>query len=150
MNSQMKKMIDNLRLKGIKAVPSEWLKRYLEKSKADFFMANNLVVCEKGFASYLLTHDAVFIVDCYGDGMFWKKFFIKFGYELGKKRIIFATRRNPKAFERRFGVRVIDYDEEDKSWLLEFRLKKKSKKNVPPSELLKKKKKQVKKKEVVK
>ncbi len=90
-------------------VPADWLKDYLEKSKADFVWLENLFVCEYGFASWLEPEnsDEIRIVDCYGDGRFWEEFFIRLAKRKGKSKITFWTRRNPKAFERRFGCKVL-------------------------------------------
>jgi hypothetical protein len=64
--------------------------------------------CDEGFAGWNVTDDAIVVIQCYGDGLFWLRFFKEMtkGTEY---KIRFMTRRNPKAFARRMGARVIGH-----------------------------------------
>lgn len=91
----------------MKFVPAEWVSDYLKRSGADFILLENLICCEHGFASYLVLEHEIRIVDCYGDGRFWDQFFVELACRLGKSRITFWTKRNPRAFERKFGYKLV-------------------------------------------
>jgi hypothetical protein len=44
-----------------------------------------------------------------GDGKYWEQVATDLADALGFDRFLFATRRNPKAFERRFGAKLRSY-----------------------------------------
>ena len=87
------------------------LKRYYQKSGDDSIETDNLIVNEHGFFSWMINSDGDFVIlNVYGDGPYWEQV----GYELATKykckKAIFATKRNPEGFIKRFkGFKVIGY-----------------------------------------
>lgn len=64
---------------------------------------------DKGFISFRVTGDSLFIVQCYGDGRYWMDVARGVAKKLGLTKIQFTTRRNYRAFERRHGFKLIGY-----------------------------------------
>ena len=80
---------------------------YLRRSGDGHIEANNYIENEHGFASYEIDGEQFTIVQCYGDGVWWQDEFVLLAKLNNCKTRLFATRRNPKAFERRFGYEAI-------------------------------------------
>jgi hypothetical protein len=90
-------------------VPEEWVKKYLHKSgDAEIKPSTYRHACDKGFATWDVSDDSLIVLQVYGDGLYWLDFFKKIGKDLGLK-ITFGTRRNPKAWQRKFNAKVIGY-----------------------------------------
>ena len=85
------------------------LERYFEKSGDTEIITDNLIENEHGFASYFVNGDRLVICNVFGDGEFWDAFFLDKARELGLKRVTFGTRRNYKAFEKKFGYKLTGY-----------------------------------------
>ena len=83
------------------------LNRYLEKSGDDKIIPTNLVENEHGFASFWINNNELNIINVYGDGKYWDAFFTQIAEETGCNKMRMATRRNPKAFERKFGFKQV-------------------------------------------
>lgn len=90
-------------------IPQEWIDKYYAKS-GDIDLAPTKYghVCEQGFANWNITPTAIVVVQCFGDGAFWLDFFKKMTSKTDHK-IQFATRRNPKAWARKYGYKVVGY-----------------------------------------
>ena len=69
----------------------------------------NYIENDQGFASYKIEGGVLHVIQVYGNGKHWERFFRKVAKENNVKRAMFYTRRNPKAFERRFGAKVVQY-----------------------------------------
>ena len=80
---------------------------YLRRSGDEHIEADNYIENEHGFASYQIDGEEFTIVQCYGDGKWWQGEFMRLAKLNKCKIILFATRRNPKTFERKFGYEVV-------------------------------------------
>lgn len=97
-------------------IPSEWLETYFKKSgDRKLYPTEYSHICDKGFASWNVTADALMVVQLYGDGRWWHGFFDEMAGNLGLP-IRFATTRNPKAWERKYGAKVVGYIMEVETW----------------------------------
>lgn len=94
-------------------IREEWIKKYLEKSGDDYVILDGVRVVvddRHGFCTYeVFPHEMVFVYNVYGDGRFWEKFLKEKARQAGCSVIRFATRRNPKAFIRRFNAKLVGY-----------------------------------------
>lgn len=68
--------------------------------------AGDVIQNEHGFAVVQLTEDALLIHACCGDGKYWQEQFEMLAEKGGVKKLAMITRRNPEAWERRFGYKV--------------------------------------------
>ena len=64
---------------------------------------------EHGFLIYRLGKDAIYVMHCYGDGKYWDKVLEKIARKYMVPKIVFGTKRNYKAFQRKFGYKMIGY-----------------------------------------
>lgn len=91
-------------------ITEEDIKRYLEKSGDTHLDPENIIVNEHGFLSWTIDDNgALFGLNVYGDGNYWDKFLVELANKLGCKQIRFATKRNPKVWERKFGYKIAGY-----------------------------------------
>lgn len=94
-------------------IKEEWIKKYLEKSGDDYVIWDGVKVAvddKHGFCTYeVFDGEMVFVYNVYGDGRFWEKFLKKEAKQANCPVIRFATRRNPKAFMRRFNAKLVGY-----------------------------------------
>jgi len=81
---------------------------YLARTGDPRIDGRNYIENEHGFASYEIGENHLLVIQVYGDGKFWDKFFRDLAKDHGLKSYIFSTRRNPKAFSRRFNASVIE------------------------------------------
>ena len=86
---------------------ANWLKDYLERSGDTEINPSNLVENEHGFCSWREHGDKLILINVYGDGEYWDSWAEKKGQKMGKKTILFCTKRNPKVFERKYGYKQI-------------------------------------------
>lgn len=63
----------------------------------------------KGFISYAIAGDKLLVPDLYGDGKYWLEKALEFARQNGCTKLIGGTRRNPKAYEKMFGTKVVGY-----------------------------------------
>ena len=82
---------------------------FLERSGDKAITNTNYIENDHGFASYKIENNVLHVIQVYGDGKYWEKFFRKIAKENNVTRAMFYTRRNPKAFARRFGAKVVQY-----------------------------------------
>lgn len=80
---------------------------YMERTGDRTIVNTNYTENEHGFASYKIEKDKLHVIQVYGDGKYWESFFRKLAKEKGIKQAMFYTRRNPKAFARRYGAKVV-------------------------------------------
>lgn len=90
----------------------ELLEFYLRKSKSDTY-AKKALCCENehGFITWFPDHDlgCLVIYDVCGDGKYWDRFGTLLAKYYGFSKICFGTKRNPKAFERKYRYKLTGY-----------------------------------------
>lgn len=69
--------------------------------------AGDVIENEHGFAVVQLTEDALLIHACCGDGKYWQEQFEMLARKGGVNKLAMITRRNPKAWARRFGYEAV-------------------------------------------
>jgi len=87
----------------------EDIERYLEKSKDKHIETENLIENEHGFMSWTTFEDYLVAIQVYGDGEYWNRYLDELAKELGYDKILIATKRSYKGFERKFGFKLIGY-----------------------------------------
>lgn len=87
----------------------EDIERYLHKSKDKHIETENLIENEHGFMSWTTFEDYLVAVQVYGDGEYWNRYLDELAKELGYDKILIGTKRNYKAFERKFGFKLTGY-----------------------------------------
>lgn len=87
----------------------EDIERYLQKSKDTFIATDNLIENEHGFMSWTTWEDYLVAIQVYGDGDYWNEYLNSLAKELGYKKIMIATKRNYKGFEKKFGFKLTGY-----------------------------------------
>jgi len=92
---------------GQSVIPTEAQLDYMRRTGDISIDGANSVGNARGFASYKVGEKSILIIQTYGDGKYWDKFFRDKAKEHGVKFCMFYTRRNPKAFARRFGAEVV-------------------------------------------
>ena|SRR3990170_1330601 len=85
------------------------VEKYLKKSGDERIYTDNLIENENGFASYRIVRDKLIILNCYGNGKYWDERFMEIAQKNNCKAIKFGTRRNCKAFIRKFGYTLKGY-----------------------------------------
>lgn len=88
-------------------------KKYLKKSKDPYgrLYAGGILLEEewKGFCIVEQSGNTLVVQQCYGDGKHWDKEIMKLAKKLKCNKISFYTRRNYKAFEKKFGYKLDGY-----------------------------------------
>jgi len=82
---------------------------YLKRSKDSHIYTDNLIENEHGFMSWSVYEDKLVAHQVYGDGVYWDNYLNELAKQLGLSKIMIATQRNYKAFERKFGFKLIGY-----------------------------------------
>jgi len=59
--------------------------------------------------SYAVDGNRLVIIQCYGDGKYWDNMATELAIKNKVDKIMFITKRNPQAFERKYGYKVIGY-----------------------------------------
>lgn len=80
---------------------------YLRRSGDDSIEPENYIENEHGFSSYQIDGEQFTIIQCYGDGKYWQAEFMRLAKENNCKTILFATKRNPKTFARKYGYKTM-------------------------------------------
>jgi len=93
---------------GQSVMPSEQQLDYLSRTGDPYIDKRNYTENKHGFASYEICDNHILVIQVYGDGKYWDKFFRDLAKEHGLQSYIFSTRRNPAAFSRRFNASVIE------------------------------------------
>ena len=92
----------------------EWIEFYEKKTKEKFHLEEGEQIRwdpEKGFMTYGLSkyEDALAIGKMCGDGKFWEAIANEMCKQLGFKKAIYFTKRNPHAFIRRYGGKIYGF-----------------------------------------
>lgn len=86
------------------------LKNYLEKSGDSYIHEDNLIENEHGFMSWTIRDDnTLVLLNVYGDGKYWDLFSNQLAKQMNLNKILIATYRKPKAFEKKFGYKLTGY-----------------------------------------
>jgi hypothetical protein len=86
------------------------LKRYLKKSKDTEVIESNLIENEHGFMTWVIDPPSTFVaINVYGDGEYWDRYMNSLAKELGLSKILIATKRSPKAFQKKYKYNLIGY-----------------------------------------
>ena len=64
---------------------------------------------DNGFCIYRVTDKKLILINVYGNGKFWNKWAEDKARELNLKTILFATKRNPKGFHRKYNYNIVGY-----------------------------------------
>jgi len=88
-------------------IPTEWLIDYIARTGVSRISFDKVVVLKDGFFTFSVRNDYLVILDGYGNGKRIEQVCMKIAKSRGLKKIRFFSRRNPKAFVRKFGVKVI-------------------------------------------
>jgi len=83
--------------------------RYLDKSGDERIFLTNLVENKNGFASYYIDGEYLQILNVYGNGKYWHRYFNNIAIEYGCRALRFSTMRSAKALERSRGCKVIGH-----------------------------------------
>lgn len=90
----------------------EW-KAYYEQHSGGHFVqrAGCSLVYDpgKGFLTYEVMGDRFILWQVAGDGEYWDRYSVSLARSLGCKAIVMQTRRDPSAFERKYGYRVTGF-----------------------------------------
>lgn len=79
----------------------EQLNDYFARSGDKELSDGKLEEDEHGFCVWRTYEDSFILVHVYGDGQYWDDFATEKARELGMKKVIFGTLRNPELFIRR-------------------------------------------------
>ena len=83
---------------------------YLKRSgDEDLVQYGTLESNEHGFCIWQLFPNTLFLHQVYGDGKYWDQWANDKATELGVKKIMFMTRRNPKVFMRKYKCTLAGY-----------------------------------------
>lgn len=86
------------------------VKQYLKKSGDATISTDNLIKNAKGFMSWRVTKpETLVLINVYGDGKYWDSVAVELAKQLNLNKIVFGTKRNPKAFERKYGYSHVGY-----------------------------------------
>lgn len=83
--------------------------RYCLKSGDDGVDVFNLIENEHGFCSFRIYKNRLEVSSTYGDGEYWNAYLTQMAKQKGCTKLRFSTRRNPKAFARKYGMKMIGY-----------------------------------------
>ena len=80
---------------------------YFKRSGDTEMPDGELVENDHGFCIWRTYQDSLVLVSVYGDGKYWNDWADIKAKELGFKKIMFATKRNPEGFMKKFKFKVI-------------------------------------------
>jgi hypothetical protein len=97
-------------------IPKEWLEDYFKKSgDTEIDKSGNLVVLPFGFCVWTINENGdllllqVYVTKGQGNGRKMDAFTIELAKRISAKKIVFATKRNPKGFIRKYGYNLVGY-----------------------------------------
>ena len=93
-------------------IPKEWLDEYFRKSGDAELLEGKTVLLPFGFVVYRENGDRLVLLHVYSrgrSGRKMEKFIDNLAKMLGKKKIVFATRRKPDGFMRKYKYKLIGY-----------------------------------------
>lgn len=85
------------------------LNDYFNRSGDDHLEDGDIVENENGFCVWRTYRESLVLVQVYGDGKYWNNWADKKAKELGIKNIMFATKRSPNGFCRKYNFKVTGY-----------------------------------------
>jgi len=86
------------------------IEQYLKKSGDTSINPANLIENSHGFMSWRINKPDTFVlINVYGDGKYWDSVAVELAKQLNLSKIVFGTKRNPKAFERKYGYSHVGY-----------------------------------------
>jgi len=88
-------------------MPTDAQLDYMHRSGDKQIDRTNYIENEYGFASWMEKPDCIHVIQVYGDGEYWDRFFRQLAEKYGVDSYLFYTRRNPKAFARKFGAKTV-------------------------------------------
>lgn len=87
----------------------EDLEKYLSKSGDDYVYPDNLIENKNGFMSWTVKNGKLILLNVYGNGKYWDEFSKELAKGLGLTSILIATRRSPKAYQKKYGYKLTGY-----------------------------------------
>ena len=95
---------------------NEWLNWYVQHGgEYDLQLENyelTLFHEEHGFIAFFIYDDVLELHHMVGDGKFWQNILISIMQKEGLKTLRAFTRRNPKAWQRKYGGKITGYEME--------------------------------------
>lgn len=82
---------------------------YLRRSGDEELGQGTLEENINGFCIWRTHKDALVLCSVYGNGKYWDSWVEDKAKALGKKRIVFGTKRNPEAIKRKYNCEIIGY-----------------------------------------
>lgn len=83
------------------------IQRYFDKSGDDKIADGNIEENEHGWCVWKTNGTRLILVQVYGDGDYWDTWATIKCKELGLKSVLFATKRKPMAFVRKYKYTII-------------------------------------------
>lgn len=93
----------------ISEIPDKWIEDYFKKSGDDCLRGEYFILSEFGFMTFHYDEEYLYLDNVYGDGKKWIEVIKQLKQQLNVDKVMFATRRNPKAFERKYKVKIVGY-----------------------------------------
>jgi hypothetical protein len=91
-------------------IGQEDLKRYFVKSgDSKLLQGITIVDAKRGFVVFVFNEESLVILHIFGNGKYWFDYLEDVARQNGKKKLVGATRRNQKAFERKHGFILTGY-----------------------------------------
>ena len=91
-------------------IPESELRDYFKRSGDNELLEGvTIYKADKGFCVYGIDEEHLILMHVYGDGKYWDKWAEDKAKELGLDRILFATKRNPDGFCRKYKYDIIGY-----------------------------------------
>lgn len=87
----------------------EYIDDYFKRSGDSELPKGNEEENEHGFCIWRIESNSLILVAVYGDGEYWNEWSINKAMKENIKNIIFATKRKPDAFVRKYGYKVTGY-----------------------------------------
>ena len=82
---------------------------YFNRSGDEKLSPGSVETYKDGFCVWRIHDDSLVLVNVYKYGEYWNQWATKKAKERGLKKVMFATKRNPEGFERKFGFKLTGY-----------------------------------------
>jgi len=93
---------------GKSIMPTDRHLDYLKRSGDRYIDQRNYEENNHGFASWTIAGGKLLVLQVYGDGEYWDNYFRELAAKQGLGEYMFYTRRNPKAFARKYNASVVE------------------------------------------